>query len=166
MPYFFIKSHWSACKKIPVWCHCYWRVFNCNMQFHWKKIGLLCLLHNYIFMKTKFCQSNCPRHVWSVMEESTVVADDDKQRTVPLSDRLAMYVWAVWREASSAGKIWREASSAGKMAESGDSNSTSCLHDSQLSQISQVSLARLAALADITGEPSMTRNSHRYHRWA
>jgi len=32
-------------KKIPVWRHWDWRVFNCNMRFHWKKIGLLCLLH-------------------------------------------------------------------------------------------------------------------------
>jgi len=29
-----------------------------------------------IFMKMIFCQSSCPRYVWSVMEESTVVADD------------------------------------------------------------------------------------------
>ena len=27
-------------------------------------------------MKTRFCQSNCPRYVCSVTEESTVVADD------------------------------------------------------------------------------------------
>ena len=45
-------------KKIPVWRHCYWRVFNCNMQFYWKKIGLTC-----IFIKTIFCQSNCPRYI-------------------------------------------------------------------------------------------------------
>jgi len=31
---------------------------------------------SYIFLKTKFCQSNCPRYVWCVTEESTVVADD------------------------------------------------------------------------------------------
>ena len=29
-----------------------------------------------IFMKTIFCQSNCPRYVWSVMEDSTGVADN------------------------------------------------------------------------------------------
>ena len=29
-----------------------------------------------IFMKTRVCQSNCPRYVWRVTEESTVVADD------------------------------------------------------------------------------------------
>jgi len=28
------------------------------------------------FMKTRFCKSNCPLYVWSVTEESTVVADD------------------------------------------------------------------------------------------
>jgi len=31
-----------------------------------------------IFVKTGFCQSNWPRYVWSVAEESTVVADDNK----------------------------------------------------------------------------------------
>ena len=29
-----------------------------------------------IFMKTRFCQPNCPRYVWSVTEGGTVVADD------------------------------------------------------------------------------------------
>ena len=32
-------------KKYPVWCHWDWRVFYCNMRFHWKKIGLPCLIH-------------------------------------------------------------------------------------------------------------------------
>ena len=29
-----------------------------------------------IFMKMWFCQSNCPRYLWSVTKESTVVAND------------------------------------------------------------------------------------------
>jgi len=32
-------------KKIPVWHHWDWRVFDCNMRFHWKKTGLPCLMH-------------------------------------------------------------------------------------------------------------------------
>ena len=33
-------------------------------------------LASCIFMKIRFCQSNWQRYVWSVTEESTVVADD------------------------------------------------------------------------------------------
>jgi len=58
-------------KKIPVWCHCYWRVFNCNLRFHWKISPTSC-----IFMKMRFCQSIFSQYVWSVTEESTVGADD------------------------------------------------------------------------------------------
>ena len=32
---------------------------------------------SYIFMKTRFCQVSCPRCIWSVTEESTVVGDDE-----------------------------------------------------------------------------------------
>jgi len=32
---------------------------------------------SYIFMKTRFCQSNCPQYVWSITEKSTVVDDND-----------------------------------------------------------------------------------------
>ena len=35
-------------------------------------------LASWIFMKTIFCQSNCPQYIWSVTEESTVVADNDE----------------------------------------------------------------------------------------
>jgi len=40
------------------------------MRFHWKKIGLPCLIH--IHKK----QVHFPRYEMSVTEESTVVADD------------------------------------------------------------------------------------------
>jgi len=40
-----ILHHTILSKKIPEWCHWDWRVFYCNMQFHWKKIGLPCLMH-------------------------------------------------------------------------------------------------------------------------
>jgi len=32
-------------KKIPLWHHWNWRVFDCSMWFHWKKIGLPCLIN-------------------------------------------------------------------------------------------------------------------------
>jgi len=34
-------------KKIPVWPHRGWRVFNCSMLVHWKNISHPCFMHIY-----------------------------------------------------------------------------------------------------------------------
>jgi len=45
-----------------------------------------------IFMKTRFCESYCPRYVWSVTEESTVVADDARKHD-PLYLVYNIFLW-------------------------------------------------------------------------
>ena len=68
--------------KVWLWWHGYWRVFNCNMWFHWKKSCCPCLMHIHEN------ESIFPLYLWMVTEESSVVAEAVSRLTFSLTERL------------------------------------------------------------------------------